>query len=82
MHNVLVLVNETSQAWLGALVLVPNDVESVTSICVNAACNYEFVEGTLLNWVDLCVNIQLNLQLEGLAGSGDSWDLKKSSFKQ
>ncbi len=74
MHHVLVLVDQASQPWLRPFIFVPNHVESVASVCVYAAGNYEFVEGTFLNWVDIGVDVQVNLQFEGLTRSGDPWD--------
>ena len=73
-HHVLVLVNQSAHAWLGAFVLVPDHVEGVAAVRVDTTRNYEFVESTFLDWVDFSVYVEFDLQLEGLAGGSDPWD--------
>lgn len=60
-HHVLILVNQSAHAWPGALVLVPDHVEGVAPVCVDTACNYEFVKSPFFDWVDFRVNVELNL---------------------
>lgn len=74
MHHILILVDQSAHAWLWAFVFVPDHVEGVAAVCVDAARNYEFIKGAFLNWVDLSVDVEFDLQLESLTGGGDPWD--------
>ena len=61
-HDVFVLVDQGTHALRRSLVFVLDDVESLTSICVNRRGQHEFEELSLRHLVDLCVNIHLDLK--------------------
>ena len=76
MHDVLILVDEGTHACVGrrALVFVLDDVEGIGTISVHTSCNYEFVELALAHWVNVSVDVKLDLQSVDLGASLDARD--------
>lgn len=76
MHDVLILIDKGTHACVGcrALVFVLDDVEGVGPISVHTSCNYEFVELALAHWVNVSVDVKLDLQSVDLGASLDARD--------
>ena len=61
-HDVLVLVNQSSHARVRcrALILILNDVEGIGAVGVDARGQHKFVELVEDHWVDIRVDVELD----------------------